>query len=919
MRGRGNAVAFVLVGGLLASLLVGGPAAADFSSVDELTDALDLAGGVVEDATFTGDEAGATVLSEPLAGFPTQGSSFLVLSTGLASDITEPDDEGDRSTDLGGPPGAAGEDQVQLQLQLDPPANVTCLTFDFRFFSEEFPEWVGSQFNDTFTAEIVDTDLQYQSNTIVTPYNFAYDGDGNVISVNSLFGVEEEGETTFDGATPLLQAVTPAERNDDGDVLVTLTIQDVGDSIYDSAVALDNARWSTAADCTAGATIIDSDEDGLPDEWETEGLDVDDDGTVDVDLPAMGADPERKDVFLEIDWMFEDETCIWFVCWGGEDFTPEPLALEAVADAFADAPVDNPDGSTGITAHIDAGPDSVMDPATGDSWGDLSGGNAVPHQDNLGGSTGGSYDWSAFDAVKEDHFADVRRDVFHYTIYADRYNNGGSSGISRGILGSDLIVSQGAFNDGDGFTLTQERGTLMHELGHNLALRHGGDENTHRKPNYLSIMSYSFQLVGLRVDGIDGTLDYSGERLADLDEGSLDETAGLDPDALVGDLGTRWTCPSGAGRAVDDAAGAIDWNCNGDADDEDAIVDVNDDGGFDVLGGHDDWAALRFDGGAIGALGDDELPETTPDEELTRELAEELGVLNGPYDALLAGPSTALLLPDTGDRDIALELRNAGTEDDTYTVATATGLPNITAPEEIALDAGETGALASTVDTTDLPPGAYELAVTVDSDATGETVGTHTVAVTVPDLSDPDVFAAAEEALAELEELEEGEGPPAGVLEQLIDMLEEALRPDPRPALEELRDDLVERDDPQYRQAVAALGRALRDRLWVADDELATNGGPSVFAQLQQVVRELLRADDDPEDRDEAVETVVLAARDLLERKIELGSEGGVDEAVLDEAAGYLGEGDAAAEDGDPRSAVLSYQDGWAAVNDAQG
>jgi hypothetical protein len=183
---------------------------------------------------------------------------------------------------------------VQLQLQLDRPAGATCLTFDFRFFSEEFPEFVGSQFYDTFSAEIIDTDLKFQNGSIVTPYNFAYGPEGNAISVNTVLGVTHDEETTFDGSTPLLQAVTPAELNDAEDVLVTLTIQDVGDSIYDSAVALDNFRWSSTPTCTPGASIADADGDALPDDWETAGLDVDDDGAIDVDLAAMGETPSER-------------------------------------------------------------------------------------------------------------------------------------------------------------------------------------------------------------------------------------------------------------------------------------------------------------------------------------------------------------------------------------------------------------------------------------------------------------------------------------------------------------------------------------------------------------------------------------------------------------------------------------------------
>jgi hypothetical protein len=47
---------------------------------------------------------------------------------------------------------------------------------------------------------------------------------------------------------------------------------------------------------------------------------------------------------------------------------------------------------------------------------------------------------------------------------------------------------------------------VMHELGHNLNLQHGGGDGTNNKPGYLSIMSYTYQLTGLPPDN---RLDYS--------------------------------------------------------------------------------------------------------------------------------------------------------------------------------------------------------------------------------------------------------------------------------------------------------------------------------------------------------------------------------------------------------------------------
>ena len=47
----------------------------------------------------------------------------------------------------------------------------------------------------------------------------------------------------------------------------------------------------------------DSDGDGLLDDWEMHGIDLDGDGIIDLDLPAMGANPFHKDLFLELDWV----------------------------------------------------------------------------------------------------------------------------------------------------------------------------------------------------------------------------------------------------------------------------------------------------------------------------------------------------------------------------------------------------------------------------------------------------------------------------------------------------------------------------------------------------------------------------------------------------------------------------------------
>lgn len=476
----------------------GGTAAADASSTAIVAA---LGGGpAVTGADLVGDARAVAVSGAGIAGFPVQGPAHLVLSNGPAEAVPgQPG--GFTSIDLqNAAAGADGNDLSQVLVHTRPPAGATCVAFDFAFVSEEFPEYVGTEYNDIFTAELNESSFGVQDDQVVAPHNFAYDTKGNPVSVNTVFGMSPVPGTTMDGATPALTASSPVRRKPDGTMDLILSVQDIGDSILDSAVVVDNLRFGNGPTCAAGsASLADADGDALPDTWETAGVDVDRDGTIDLDLPAMGARPDHKDLFVEIDHMVRAPTCAWLICWGGRDFAPRPSALDDVRAAFAAAPVANPDGTPGIRAHLDAGPGSVMTGTT--TWGARSRAGVLPWTQRLGTFTAsGDYDWTAFDALKDAHLDLARRGVFHYAVYGDTYGGSDASGISRGTPASDLLVTDGAPGWGGGFTRTQERGTLLHELGHGLGLRHGGDVHTNPRPGYASVMSYAFQLVGLPPD-----------------------------------------------------------------------------------------------------------------------------------------------------------------------------------------------------------------------------------------------------------------------------------------------------------------------------------------------------------------------------------------------------------------------------------
>ncbi len=88
--------------------------------------------------------------------------------------------------------------------------------------------------------ELDDNELSGDGDAVNAPGNFAFDGGGNLISVNTAdFSAAEAAGTTYDGATPLLRAATPITP---GPHSIYLSIFDQGDSGYDSTVFLDALR-----------------------------------------------------------------------------------------------------------------------------------------------------------------------------------------------------------------------------------------------------------------------------------------------------------------------------------------------------------------------------------------------------------------------------------------------------------------------------------------------------------------------------------------------------------------------------------------------------------------------------------------------------------------------------------------------------
>ncbi|HEY6780874.1 MAG TPA: choice-of-anchor L domain-containing protein [Thermoleophilaceae bacterium] len=192
------------------------------------------------------------------SGFPVAGADFGLLSTGDPTIVTQPNDspssgEGfDDPPDLAAARGESVHDATTLKIDFTVPSGANCLSLSYRFLSEEFPEFVGSRFNDAFVAELDKTTWTTDAaNEIVVPDDFATKAGGKPVSVNgvgptAVNEAEAEG-TTFDAATGLVISKTPVTP---GAHSVYLSIFDQTDNIYDSLVMLDRLAFLTESATT---------------------------------------------------------------------------------------------------------------------------------------------------------------------------------------------------------------------------------------------------------------------------------------------------------------------------------------------------------------------------------------------------------------------------------------------------------------------------------------------------------------------------------------------------------------------------------------------------------------------------------------------------------------------------------------------
>ncbi len=292
--------------------------------------------------------------------------------------------------------------------------------------------------------------------------------------------------------------------------------------------------------------------------------------------PICPTDSTGKDIFLEVDWFVGHQ--------------PSKSAIDKLVATYA---------NKGVRLHVQ------LD-------------DAIPyHSDSIQPPSNGNAGNTDFDNLKKKYFGTsaertcssttcssivnyiltAKRLVFHYAIFAHG-QPGGYSGTSEDP-GNDIMISLSGFSGGIG-TSDQQTGTLMHELGHNLGLLHGGGDSNNCKPNYPSVMSYTFQMP--TYTGSSWIPQYSNGAENGLYEISLSEPAGLWPPSPAPFV-TFWYTGSGFLRyTLPSTGGPVNWNGNAVSTDTGLSIDVDNlnisgctSAPYTTLVDYNDWYYAEYD------------------------------------------------------------------------------------------------------------------------------------------------------------------------------------------------------------------------------------------------------------------------------------------------------------------------------------
>ena len=212
------------------------------SNVNTLVNAILGSGVTVNSSSFIGapDSAGLFSGGSSAIGI----NSGIILTTGNAALAVGPNS----STEAGQNNGFAGSSALNsiisgtrdaTILNIDFTTTTGDLFFNFAFASEEYNEYVGTQFNDVFAFFLNGTNIALLPNGAPVSINNVNNGANPAFFIDNNSGIYD---TQYDGFTTVLTA--KALNLASGTHTISIQIADVADGVLDSAVFIQGGTFS---------------------------------------------------------------------------------------------------------------------------------------------------------------------------------------------------------------------------------------------------------------------------------------------------------------------------------------------------------------------------------------------------------------------------------------------------------------------------------------------------------------------------------------------------------------------------------------------------------------------------------------------------------------------------------------------------
>ncbi|MGD9689966.1 MAG: hypothetical protein AB7K52_09975 [Phycisphaerales bacterium] len=282
-----------------------------------------------------------------------------------------------------------------------------------------------------------------------------------------------------------------------------------------------------------------------------------------------------------------------------------------VVDAFAAVPVSllaradgsggNPDSNSSIRLHFEIDPDQIPPVDWCPSPSCMTDVDAIAEVIALRPTYFGTA--TERSSPNSSNILAAKSQIYRYGVFAINYNPNRSSGLAE-TPGEEFAITLGHWSAANRSDTRIQAGTLMHEFGHTLGLRHGGADDVQYKPNYRSVMNYLWQYPHQRELQLRSSwrLDYSRVTLPIVTEAAIDEAVGFGGDATlfvqIGTSACNAAVPDPAPYRIVSEGGAVDINNDGDSTDMLSLnatgLDESIGGTCEVLIGATDWSAIRF-------------------------------------------------------------------------------------------------------------------------------------------------------------------------------------------------------------------------------------------------------------------------------------------------------------------------------------